>query len=39
MDFLVFDACSLIALADNEDGADVIENYLADEIIYVAFIQ
>lgn len=31
MDFLVFDACSLIALADNEEGADVIENYLADE--------
>ncbi len=37
MDFLVFDACSLIALADDEVGADVIENYLADEnnICYV----
>ena len=27
----VFDACALIALADNEEGADVLEDYLADE--------
>ncbi|MCW5961380.1 MAG: PIN domain-containing protein [Pyrinomonadaceae bacterium] len=25
-----FDACALIALADDEEGADILENYLAD---------
>lgn len=27
----VFDACALIALADDEDGASVLESYLAGE--------
>jgi len=27
----IFDACSLIALADDEEGAETIENYLADK--------
>ena len=27
----IFDACALIALADDEEGADILENYLADE--------
>ena len=27
----IFDACALIALADDEEGADILETYLADE--------
>ncbi|MEO6051067.1 MAG: PIN domain-containing protein [Pyrinomonadaceae bacterium] len=31
MAFLVFDACALIALAYDEEGADYVESYLADD--------
>ncbi len=31
MNTYIFDACALIALADDEEGADILENYLADE--------
>lgn len=33
----VFDACALIALADDEEGADLLEDYLAseDSVCYV----
>lgn len=31
MDSYIFDACALIALADDEEGSDVLESILSNE--------